>query len=283
MNGSARASRPDIGPGPSAGPTDASTKGVSLGGTPPHRRFLGLQFCLLDLAQTVRLILEYRDPAFAYVVTPNVPHIVKVHEEPDRLLPIYHGAWLSLCDSQVVRRLAALKGISLPLVAGSDLVAALLAEQDSPRPYGGRKRLLVVGPDRAIETTLHLLYPRVDIKVLPAPSGLAQEPNLRLQVARACLARRWDIMLLCVGNPVQEMIAAEVARQGCPSGVALCVGASIDFATGSKTRAPRLMRALGLEWAYRLSQEPRRLWRRYLVDAPKILRIFAGSFRAPDR
>jgi N-acetylglucosaminyldiphosphoundecaprenol N-acetyl-beta-D-mannosaminyltransferase len=248
-----------------------------------HREFLGLRFCLADLEQTLRLILAHGDGPFAYVVTPNAPHIVAVHEQPDELLPVYSGAWLSLCDSQIVRRLAALRRLALPLVSGSDLVAALLADQNSPSPRWGRQKLLVVGPDSNAEQQLRTRYPNVHVEILPAPAHLAQRADLRSQVARACEARSWDILLLCVGCPAQELIAALIAQLRRRTGVALCVGASIDFVIGRRARAPRLLQTLGLEWAYRLSQEPGRLWRRYLIGAPKLLRIFLMNGRLARR
>jgi exopolysaccharide biosynthesis WecB/TagA/CpsF family protein len=243
---------------------------------PPQTEFLGLPFSRLTLAESVRAIADRRGQDFAYVVTPNAPHVVTVHRQPE-LFPVYRDAWLSLCDSQVVRRLAALRRLSLPLVTGSDLVAALLAEQDGSSPPGGRKRILVFGPDQETEQALRARYPRIDIEVLPGPMGLAKSAHLRAEAARACMARRWDILLLCVGCPQQELIADELKRQGCQSGIALCVGASIDFVVGRSVRAPQIFRRLGLEWAFRLMLEPRRLWRRYLVDAPQVLRIFLGG------
>jgi N-acetylglucosaminyldiphosphoundecaprenol N-acetyl-beta-D-mannosaminyltransferase len=88
------------------------------------------------------------------------------------------------------------------------------------------------------------------------------------------MSRRWDIALLCVGCPAQELIAQQLAELGCRSGIALCVGASIDFLTGTRPRAPLWLQRFSLEWAYRLAQEPSRLWRRYLIESPKILHIF---------
>ncbi len=84
-------------------------------------------------------------------------------------------------------------------------------------------------------------------------------------------------MLLCVGCPAQELIAQELAALGCKSGIALCVGASIDFLTGKSVRAPRWLQKMGLEWAYRLAREPLRLWRRYIIESPKIFRIFMAA------
>ena len=249
----------------------------------PHDEFLGLRFSRLPLADTLRAIVDHCDQPYAYVVTPNAPHVVMVHGQPDVFFPIYRGAWLSLCDSQVVRRLAALQYLALPLVTGSDLVAALLAEQNVAEVRGGRKRLLIYGPDRGTGQALRARYPRLDFEILAGPIGLAKDAALRQQAARDCLARDWDILLLCVGCPAQELIAAELAQQGCRRGVALCVGASIDFVTGRSVRAPKIMQTLGLEWAFRLTREPRRLWRRYLIDAPQVLRIFLGDLFARPR
>jgi N-acetylglucosaminyldiphosphoundecaprenol N-acetyl-beta-D-mannosaminyltransferase len=168
----------------------------------------------------------------------------------------------------------------LPLVTGSDLVPALFAALNTIDRSRPPKRILVVGPSQAVAAKLRATYPNVLCEIIAAPSSLAHSAELRLAVARSCLDRQWDIALLCVGCPAQELIAQRLAELGRKSGVVLCVGASIDFLTGAQTRAPRWLQRLSLEWAYRLVQEPRRLWRRYLVESPKILRIFIAT-RAP--
>ncbi len=251
---------------------------------PPHVDFLNVPFCLLSQQQVVRLIIARCGAPYCYVVTPNAYHSVTVHDEPERLLPIYRGAWLSLCDSRILRALARLDGRSLPLVTGSDLVAALLSALNISDPTRQR-RFLIVGPPRAAATALRAAYPNLAFDILPAPAGLAHHAGQRLAVARACAEQPWDVLLLCVGCPAQELIAREIGDLGRASGVALCAGAAIDFLTGTRVRAPLWMRKLSLEWAYRLAQEPRRLWHRYLVESPKILRIFMAtrSMRGPSR
>jgi exopolysaccharide biosynthesis WecB/TagA/CpsF family protein len=239
--------------------------------------FLGLPFNTLSQAQAVQLILDGRGDPYRYVVTPNAYHVVTIHDQPARLLPLYRGAWLSLCDSQIVRLLAKLDSLSLPLVTGSDLVAALLATLNGQNPLYPPQRILVVGPPRSIQPALRNAYPNVNFEIMPAPAGLAQSAELRLALARACMEQRWDIALLCVGCPAQELIAQQLAELGCKSGVALCVGSAIDFLVGARTRAPRWVQRLSLEWAYRLAQEPQRLWHRYLVQSPKIFRIFMAT------
>ena len=244
-----------------------------------HAEFLGLPFCLLSQAEVVRLIISSRGRPYRYVVTPNAHHVVAVHEEPERLLSIYRGAWLSLCDSRVLRMLAKLNGCTLPLVTGSDLVAALLSTLNATDLVRA-PRLLIVGPPPATESALRAILPGLAFDLMPAPGGLAHDAELRRTVARACMDRAWDILLLCVGCPAQELIAQELGKLGCKSGIALCAGASIDFLTGSSVRAPLWLQKLSLEWAYRLIREPGRLWRRYLVESPKIFRIFIAT-RSP--
>ena len=247
----------------------------------PSAEFLGLSFCLLPQQQAVQLIIERCGAPYRYVVTPNAYDVVMAHEIAG-LLPIYRGAWLSHCDSRILRALARLEGCSLPLVAGSDLVVALLSALDAAAASPRRRRVLVVGPSPAAAAILRAIYPNVAIDVTTAPDGLAQDAAARLAVARACNERSWDILLLCVGGPAQQLIARQISELGRRAGVALCVGAAIDFVTGSRSRAPVWMRSVGLEWAYRLTREPRRLWRRYLIESPKIFRIFVADRRARD-
>jgi exopolysaccharide biosynthesis WecB/TagA/CpsF family protein len=267
-----------------ASAADAAPPRVAAAEPVEHLEFLGVPFCPLTQAQVVQAVIHAIaadcGAPYRYVVTPNSYHIVSAHDDPARLLPLYRDAWLSLCDSRIVRALARLQRCVLPLVTGSDLVAALLTTLNNQDRAGAPKRILVVGPPRSAEAVLRAAYPNVAFEVLPAPGALSQNAELRLAVARACLTRRWDIALLCVGCPAQELIARQLAELGCKSGVALCVGASIDFLIGARARAPRWLQKLSLEWTYRLAQEPGRLWRRYLVESPKILRIFIAT-RAP--
>jgi N-acetylglucosaminyldiphosphoundecaprenol N-acetyl-beta-D-mannosaminyltransferase len=73
-----------------------------------------------------------------------------------------------------------------------------------------------------------------------------------------------DVVWIGLGAPKQDIVADRLRRFD-PAPVVLCIGAAFDFAAGAKRRAPGWMRRLGLEWLYRLLQEPTRLWRRYLI------------------
>jgi alpha-1,3-mannosyltransferase len=79
-----------------------------------------------------------------------------------------------------------------------------------------------------------------------------------------------DVLFVGMGNPKQEVWLLEhLAETGCRLGFG--VGALFDFMSGAVPRAPAWMRAARIEWAYRLMQEPGRLWRRYLVGMPTFL------------
>jgi N-acetylglucosaminyldiphosphoundecaprenol N-acetyl-beta-D-mannosaminyltransferase len=85
---------------------------------------------------------------------------------------------------------------------------------------------------------------------------------------------------VALGPPKQELWIDRARKAGVP-GVAIGVGASLDFLVGKYRRAPQWMARIGLEWMFRLLQEPRRLWRRYLLEGPRFLGICVRTWRAP--
>ena len=95
-------------------------------------------------------------------------------------------------------------------------------------------------------------------------------------------AAQLDILFLALGTPKQENFAGQrLDEMGAK--VTVCVGAAVDFVAGRQRRAPRLLRRLGLEWAYRAVHEPRRLIPRYARSAPVFLRAVARTHREPRR
>jgi exopolysaccharide biosynthesis WecB/TagA/CpsF family protein len=105
------------------------------------------------------------------------------------------------------------------------------------------------------------------------PMGFIHDPAAMEACVRTVLENPARIVLLCVGSPQQEILASRIATAGEATGVGLCVGASLDFVAGVKRRAPRWMQQAHLEWLHRLISEPRRLWRRYIFEAPRLLAL----------
>jgi exopolysaccharide biosynthesis WecB/TagA/CpsF family protein len=75
---------------------------------------------------------------------------------------------------------------------------------------------------------------------------------------------------LAIGSPQQEIIAQMLKDRGVARGLALCIGTAVNYLTGVEKRAPEWMQQAGLEWMYRLAQNPRRMAKRYLVRGPRI-------------
>jgi exopolysaccharide biosynthesis WecB/TagA/CpsF family protein len=116
-------------------------------------------------------------------------------------------------------------------------------------------------------------YRLEDVHHYDPPMGFIDDPAEVTRAARFLRDTRARYSFLAVGSPQQEMLAHTVARMGGGAGLGFCIGASLDFLTGSQDRAPRVLQQLSLEWLYRLCRHPRRMWRRYLVDGPAIFQI----------
>lgn len=233
--------------------------------------FLGVGFDPLTMDQVLeRLQAVTSQSRYGYVVTPNVDHVVRLDTAPDReaLLPLYRDATISVCDSRIVQKLGKLQGHDLPLVAGSDLTVMLFQKVIMPGD-----RVAIVGGSEALRQDLAACYPEVDFHLYVAPMGLRRDAEARRKAADFIARTKARFTFIAVGSPQQEMVAGAVQEHDAATGMALCIGASLEFITGSQRRAPRLLQQLSLEWAYRLGSDPKRLWRRYLIEGPRVFRM----------
>lgn len=238
-------------------------------------RYLGVGFDPMD-AGAVRAALHACTPAtpYRYIVTPNVDHVVRLdaaRAAPDSkaILAAYEGAWLSLCDSRILARLARHDGLRLPVVPGSDLTATLLREIARPGD-----RIALVGGDATTVAALAAIRGDLEFVQHVPPMGLRRNPAAVAEAAAFVAGSGARFALLAVGSPQQELVARAVSdMSGQARGTALCIGASIDFLTGRARRAPAWMQRAHLEWLHRLLSEPGRMWKRYLVEGPRIFAI----------
>lgn len=240
--------------------------------TDARLRFLDLDFDAVTMDHAlIRLEELAAQGGFHHVVTPNVDHVVRLHsaDPQTRALRLaYQSASLCLCDSRVLSRLARLCGIHLPVVTGSDLTAEIFR-----RLIRSGDRIGVVGGDPSLIEKLAARFPGVEFVQHQPPMGLASN-ELALDEAAAFVAgQRTRFSFLAVGSPQQEMIASRAARLPGAEGISLCIGASLQFLVGEERRAPGLVQQIGFEWAFRLLSQPGRMWRRYLVEGPKIFLI----------
>lgn len=235
--------------------------------------FLGLDFDPLNMDAMLAILRERRpNSPFAFVVTPNVDHIVRLSRDdtPAIVREAYRAAGWCLCDSRILALLARLHGLSLPVVPGSDLTAHLIRGIIAPGD-----RLCLIGGKEGDAAVLRGLRPDIDIIQHIPPMGLATDPGARAAAARFAAETQARFTLLAIGSPQQELVAAAIAAMPEARGTALCIGASIDFLTGRERRAPLWMQRASLEWLHRLLRNPARLWRRYLVEGPRIFLLAA--------
>lgn len=233
-------------------------------------RFLDFDFCDLSVADALAAILERPASApFAYVVTPNVDHVVRIQRRRSDLWPAYRSAWLCICDSRILSHLAANAGVRLPASPGSDLTEALVRH--------GLKRedkVAIVGGSDALLGWLRSMFPGVEFVHHNPPMGFVAMPQAFAEARDFLIEARARFSIIAVGAPQQELLAWHVARSGRAVGTGLCVGASLDFLTGAQRRAPAWMQAISMEWLFRLLTNPQRLWRRYIIEGPAILPIY---------
>jgi N-acetylglucosaminyldiphosphoundecaprenol N-acetyl-beta-D-mannosaminyltransferase len=228
----------------------------------------------VDMHGAVQRVLQWcaapRATGCRYVVTPNVDHAV-MFQTDTALQHAYHNAALVLADGAPVVLASRLLDKKLPeRVAGSDLVPALfeaVAASRSSEPL--RVFLLGAGPgvaDRAAQV-IHQRWSGVEVVgTLSPPLGFEHDQEENQRILTAVATAQPDLVLLGLGAPKQELWIARHADQ-LEAKAALCIGATIDFLAGEKSRAPKLLQSLGLEWLHRVATEPRRLVKRYARDA----------------
>lgn len=242
---------------------------VAISGVAETARFLGFDFQQSDTAAVLEKIGNRRpDLPFAYVVTPNVDHVVRLERIRSDLWPAYRRAWLTLCDSRILARLADKAGVHLPVVPGSDLTAELFDRVIAPND-----KVAILGGSPAMIAELCRRYGLHNVQHYNPPMGFIHDAHQRSRAISFLIESRARYSVLAVGSPQQEILAWKVQASGAATGIGLCVGASLEFLSSEKTRAPRMIQQLSLEWLYRLAQEPRRMWRRYLIDGPQIFAI----------
>jgi exopolysaccharide biosynthesis WecB/TagA/CpsF family protein len=219
-----------------------------------------------NLDEALLLVANFGSDRYGYVVTPNVDHVIRHHQDGN-FRALYAQAAYVLLDSRFLAHTVGLvKRQMLRVCLGSDLTTAVLGSVIKPHDVA----VLVGGTPEQAE----FLRERYGLKILrhiEPPMNFIRDPSAIEMCLREIEAiGPFRFCFLAIGSPQQEIIAQRLKERGIARGLALCVGAAINFLTGIERRAPLWMREAGLEWLYRLTRNPRRLWKRYLVRGPKI-------------
>lgn len=251
----------------------------------PTRVQIGaLAFDPVTEAETVaHVYAELERGRGGWITTPNIDILRRsaVDLEVRRLVGM---ADLVVADGAPVLWAAKLAGSPLPeRVAGS----ALLWSLSRGAAQAGRSVYLLGGEvgvaDRAAaRLSEHAAGLEIAGTSCP-PFGFEHDEVALRRVRDDLVSANPDVVFVGLGCPKQERLIAQL-RPVLPDTWWIGCGAALAFAAGSVNRAPRWMQDSGLEWIHRLSQEPRRLARRYLVeDAPYAVRLLADSARHRSR
>lgn len=157
-------------------------------------------------------------------------------------------------------------------ISGSDFVPALCkyAAQNNKTVFfaGGTPEVLADARKNLLQK-----YPDLQIVGMYSPPlGFEESREETRKMNEAIKAARPDILIVCLGCPKQETYIYENRREY-DAGISVCAGGTIDFLSGRIPRCPAWMSSHGLEWFFRFSREPRRLFKRYFIDDVQILRL----------
>lgn len=155
---------------------------------------------------------------------------------------------------------------------GEDVMRSTM---DRGRGRGLRHFLYGSDPVTLVSLTERLeeAYPGVDIVGAESPPFRALSNEEQQATVERMVAARPHVVWVALGTPLQDFVA-DAFRSGV-NATLVAVGAAFDFVAGTKPSAPRWMQRAGLEWLFRLSTEPRRLWKRYLIGTAAFLRCAA--------
>jgi len=218
---------------------------------------LSLNECLDEIQK----ILKTGKPS--YLATPNVAHILLLRKD-EKFRKIYSDASLVLADGMPLIWAAKLLGSPLKeKCSGSDLF-----EKVCQIGYSLDRNIFLLGgqngSEKIAESQLSEKYSGIKVSSYSPPFGFENNPQENIKIIKMINDFNTSILIVCVGAPKSEKwiyqnISNLDINLACPFGI------SLDFFAGTKKRAPLWMQKSGLEWFFRLIQEPGRLWKRYLI------------------
>jgi N-acetylglucosaminyldiphosphoundecaprenol N-acetyl-beta-D-mannosaminyltransferase len=244
----------------------------------PSETLLGIPLALTDYDGVLDwLDAAARDRGRGYVCVAAVHTVMACAEDPELRAAVL-GATFTVPDGQPL--VWALNALGHPLedrVYGPELMdrACARAARSGLRfyLYGGRNH----GALAELARRLRLRHPGLKIVGGQCPPFRALTDAEEQAVADDINRSRADVVWVGIGVPKQEKWMARM-RDRLDSPVLVGVGAAFDFHAGLVPQAPDALQRLGLEWAFRLVQEPRRLWRRYLRYNPRFVTGFVRQY-----
>lgn len=216
-----------------------------------------------------------------HVITPNVDQIVRIERDP-YFKEICDNAELLLVDGHPLMWIAKWYGRSIKeKICGSDLVPHLCSVA-SKKGY----RVFLLGAAEGVAAkaakNLEKEYPGIQIAgTYSPPFGFENDKDMLDNINTMLIESKADLLFVGLGVPKQDRFIYEnMSIYQIP--MSFSIGATIDFIAGKQKRAPRWMTDHGIEWIYRLICDPKRMFKRYIVDDMKIFWL-AWKYRKEGR
>lgn len=250
--------------------TQPVTASESAGEAQPFE-FCGLRLSRVDLSDAVAWITEAAQAHdAAVVVTPNINHLHLVQTSREARDAMTR-ADLQLADGWPIVAASRMLGMPLPeRIAGIDLVDRLVSSDTE------FSVAILGGPSDAAARLADVAARHNRVALVDDLAPGWDDPAKRSELAARLKAASPNLTFVGIGAPRQEQLAHELKDVVC--GPIICCGAAVEVLAGVRPRAPHWLQRVGMEWAFRLVIEPRRLARRYLLAGFTFVRLLSATW-----
>ncbi|MDJ0648917.1 MAG: WecB/TagA/CpsF family glycosyltransferase [Xenococcaceae cyanobacterium MO_188.B19] len=202
------------------------------------------------------------------VLTPNVDHLMKLQKDWD-FYQLYTSADYIVCDSKIIYWASILLGDRIKeKISGSDFFPLFYKKYQYDREI---KIFLLGGTETSVQQAKNNINHKVGrtmvVGAYSPPFGFEKEQAECQKIVDLINSTDATVLAIGVGAPKQEKWIFKHKDRLSKIKIFLAVGETINFEAGATKRAPKWMSQAGLEWLYRLVLEPKRLWKRYLLES----------------
>jgi N-acetylglucosaminyldiphosphoundecaprenol N-acetyl-beta-D-mannosaminyltransferase len=228
---------------------------------------LGVGVSAINMTRALEVIDEWVQKRERHYVCVCPVHSIMECRRSAEVQHIFNAAGMVTPDGMPLVWVARASGHpDVSRVYGPDL---MLAELDGSSRTGHRHFFYGGGPGvaRRLADRMQARFPGLGVAGVHEPPFAPLDQLCNDETAKLINDARADVVWVGMSSPKQDRWMARM-RPLLDAPVLIAVGAAFDFHSGAVSQAPRWMQRSGLEWTYRLATDPRRLWRRYLVDNP---------------
>lgn len=237
--------------------------------SPKRFRVLTVGISAITLRDAVSMIQEWIATKQRHYVNVCTTHTILECYDSPTLTDVVNNSGLATPDGMPLVWLGKLHKQTISRVYGPDLMLEVCAQGQATGYrhflYGGAP-----GVPEQLAERLRARFPRLHIVGVHSPPFRPLSAEEEEDIAQLINASDADIVWVGLGTPKQDYWVANF-RSKLDAPVLIAVGAAFDFHAGRIKQAPRWMQNSGLEWLFRLTQDPRRLWKRYIVGNPRFV------------